>query len=200
MHLNTKRTDAFRVRGENSWYMRSPSVSLSENLQEGTYQAYSSPFLLNFEVKFVTAFLLLVTWGLLSRTNRLTMKASSTQFLTYKINLSNFMACLISLYKYIQHRKECTSELAQATLRKIIAAMFRCKNPSTLRTKVRNNWYRQPLRKKVKVVPMLNELSTTPWRRLGEWLYRATFCWPRHKLEVSGELHAPAALPPVPIG
>jgi hypothetical protein len=39
----------------------------------------------------------------------------------------------------------------------------------------------------------------------GEWMYRSTFSWPRHELEVSGQLHAPAALPPgkeppVPIG
>jgi hypothetical protein len=38
----------------------------------------------------------------------------------------------------------------------------------------------------------------------GEWMYRSTFSWPRQKLEVSGQLHAPAALtpgkePPVPI-
>jgi hypothetical protein len=27
-------------------------------------------------------------------------------------------------------------------------------------------------------------------------MYRSTFSWPRHQLEVSGQLHAPAALPP----
>jgi hypothetical protein len=27
-------------------------------------------------------------------------------------------------------------------------------------------------------------------------MYRSTFSWPRHYLEMSGELHAPAALPP----
>jgi hypothetical protein len=27
-------------------------------------------------------------------------------------------------------------------------------------------------------------------------MYRSTFFWPRHLLEVSGQLHAPAALPP----
>jgi hypothetical protein len=31
---------------------------------------------------------------------------------------------------------------------------------------------------------------------MGEWMYRSTFSWPRQKLEVSGQLHAPAALPP----
>jgi hypothetical protein len=31
---------------------------------------------------------------------------------------------------------------------------------------------------------------------MGEWMYRPRFSWPRHKLEVSGQLHAPAALPP----
>jgi hypothetical protein len=34
--------------------------------------------------------------------------------------------------------------------------------------------------KKGKVVPVLNYLSTTPWRRMGEWLYKSTFSWPRH--------------------
>jgi hypothetical protein len=47
-----------------------------------------------------------------------------------------------------------------------------------------------------KVVPVLNKLSTTPWRRTGEWMYRSTFSWPRHQMEVSGQLHVPAALPP----
>jgi hypothetical protein len=31
---------------------------------------------------------------------------------------------------------------------------------------------------------------------MGEWMYRFIFSWPRHWLEVSGQLHAPAALPP----
>jgi hypothetical protein len=30
--------------------------------------------------------------------------------------------------------------------------------------------------------------------------YRSTFSWPRHYLKVSGQLHAPAALLPVPTG
>jgi hypothetical protein len=46
-----------------------------------------------------------------------------------------------------------------------------------------------------KVVPVLNILSTTHWRRMKEWVYRSTFSWPRHQLEVSGQLQAPAALP-----
>jgi hypothetical protein len=29
---------------------------------------------------------------------------------------------------------------------------------------------------------------------MGEWMYRSTFSWPRHLLEVNGQLHAPAAL------
>jgi hypothetical protein len=52
------------------------------------------------------------------------------------------------------------------------------------------------LASKNKVVPVLNKLSTTPWRRMGEWMYRSTFSWPRHLLEVSDQLHARAALPP----
>jgi hypothetical protein len=43
-----------------------------------------------------------------------------------------------------------------------------------------------------KVAPVLNEWSTTPWRRMGEWMYRFTFSWPRHQLEVSGQLHVPS--------
>jgi hypothetical protein len=44
-----------------------------------------------------------------------------------------------------------------------------------------------------------------PWKRMGERMYRSIFSWPRHYFEVSGQLHAPAALhpgkePPVPIG
>jgi hypothetical protein len=35
-----------------------------------------------------------------------------------------------------------------------------------------------------------------PWKRMREWMYKSTFSWPRHELEVSGQLHAPAALPP----
>jgi hypothetical protein len=34
-----------------------------------------------------------------------------------------------------------------------------------------------------------------PWRRMGEWMYRSTFSWPRHYLEMSSNLHAPVALP-----
>jgi hypothetical protein len=29
---------------------------------------------------------------------------------------------------------------------------------------------------------------------MGEWMYRSTFSWPRHYLEMSGQLDAPAAL------
>jgi hypothetical protein len=37
------------------------------------------------------------------------------------------------------------------------------------------------------------------------WIYRAAFSWPRHQMEVIGQLNAQAALPvgkesPVPIG
>jgi hypothetical protein len=39
---------------------------------------------------------------------------------------------------------------------------------------------------------VLNELSNIPLRHMREW----TFSWPRHYLEVSGQLHTPAALPP----
>jgi hypothetical protein len=31
---------------------------------------------------------------------------------------------------------------------------------------------------------------------MGEWIYRSTFSWPRHWLELSGQLRAPTALPP----
>jgi hypothetical protein len=30
---------------------------------------------------------------------------------------------------------------------------------------------------------------------MGEWMYRSTFSWTRHWLEVSGQLHAPVSLP-----
>jgi hypothetical protein len=29
----------------------------------------------------------------------------------------------------------------------------------------------------VKIVPILNQLSTTPWRRMGEWMYTSIFSW-----------------------
>jgi hypothetical protein len=40
---------------------------------------------------------------------------------------------------------------------------------------------------------------------MGEWMYRPMFSWPRHCLKTSGQLHAPATLPPwkeplLPIG
>jgi hypothetical protein len=41
---------------------------------------------------------------------------------------------------------------------------------------------------------VFNWLITAPWRRMGKWMYRSTFSWPRHQLEVSGQLHAPATL------
>jgi hypothetical protein len=31
---------------------------------------------------------------------------------------------------------------------------------------------------------------------MGQWMYRHTFSWPRHYLEVSGQLHGPAAFTP----
>jgi hypothetical protein len=34
-----------------------------------------------------------------------------------------------------------------------------------------------------------------PWRRMGEWVYRSTYSWPRHYVDGSGQLHSPAALP-----
>jgi hypothetical protein len=30
------------------------------------------------------------------------------------------------------------------------------------------------------VFPELNWISTTPWRRMGDWMYRSTFSSPRH--------------------
>jgi hypothetical protein len=47
--------------------------------------------------------------------------------------------------------------------------------------------------------------STTPWRCIGEWRYSSTRSWPLHLMEMSGQLHSPAALFPgkesmVPIG
>jgi hypothetical protein len=31
---------------------------------------------------------------------------------------------------------------------------------------------------------------------MGEWIHKSTFAWPRDYLEMSGQLHASAALPP----
>jgi hypothetical protein len=43
---------------------------------------------------------------------------------------------------------------------------------------------------------VLNELSTTPLRRMGDWMHTSTFSWPRHWLELSGQLHAQVAFTP----
>jgi hypothetical protein len=40
-------------------------------------------------------------------------------------------------------------------------------------------------------VTVLAQLSNTPWRRMGKWMYRSIFSWPRHWLELSSQLHAP---------
>jgi hypothetical protein len=48
---------------------------------------------------------------------------------------------------------------------------------------------------KCKVLPVLSLLSTTPWRRIGEWMYISTFSWPLHWSKVSGQLYTPAVLP-----
>jgi hypothetical protein len=47
-----------------------------------------------------------------------------------------------------------------------------------------NNGIMHPQRHKDKAVPALNWLSTTPWRRMGEWKHRSTFSWPRYWLGV----------------
>jgi hypothetical protein len=31
---------------------------------------------------------------------------------------------------------------------------------------------------------------------MGEWMYRSTFCWPRHLFEMSGQLHDPGSFNP----
>jgi hypothetical protein len=51
---------------------------------------------------------------------------------------------------------------------------------------------RRPM--KGKVIPVLNQLTTISWRRMGEWIYRSTFSWRRHLLEMRGQLYALAAL------
>jgi hypothetical protein len=39
---------------------------------------------------------------------------------------------------------------------------------------------RRGMRQKVELSPVPNLRSTLPWRRMGEWMYRSTFSWPRH--------------------
>jgi hypothetical protein len=43
-------------------------------------------------------------------------------------------------------------------------------------------------------IPMLNYLRTTPWRRMGEWRLYLHHSWPWYQTEMSGQVHAPAAL------
>jgi hypothetical protein len=59
------------------------------------------------------------------------------------------------------------------------------------------HWESSPVLHGVKgeVVPVLNQLCTMPWRRMGVWEYRSIYSWPWHWLEVSGQFHALAALP-----
>jgi hypothetical protein len=63
-----------------------------------------------------------------------------------------------------------------------------------------------PLQKgKGKDVPVLFNRATRLEGVLEEWRYRVTHSWPRYQMKASGQLHAPAALPPgkeplVPIG
>jgi hypothetical protein len=40
---------------------------------------------------------------------------------------------------------------------------------------------------KSKVAPVINWFSTTPWRRMVEWMYRSTFSWPLTSALVGGE-------------
>jgi hypothetical protein len=35
-----------------------------------------------------------------------------------------------------------------------------------------------------------------PWRSMVEWMHKAILSWPQHQLEVSGQIHIPATLPP----
>jgi hypothetical protein len=42
---------------------------------------------------------------------------------------------------------------------------------------------------------MLNLLTTTPQRRIGEWMYRSALSWPWKQMKVSGQSHAAAILP-----
>jgi hypothetical protein len=43
-----------------------------------------------------------------------------------------------------------------------------------------------------KSCPCDNQFSAVQWRRVGEWMYRSTFSWSRHYLEMSGQLHSRA--------
>jgi hypothetical protein len=57
---------------------------------------------------------------------------------------------------------------------------------------------------KGKVVAVLNWVSTTPWRCMGEWIYRSTYSWPQNNLKVSGSfmprpLYTWEDLPPYPL-
>jgi hypothetical protein len=47
-------------------------------------------------------------------------------------------------------------------------------------------WYFYTARAlKAEAMPTLNWSNTMPWTRMGEWMYRSTYYWPRRKLEVS---------------
>ena len=44
----------------------------------------------------------------------------------------------------------------------------------------------------------VNLSLSTPRGRIGEWRYNSTHSQPKHQMEMSGSLYAPAALPPCP--
>jgi hypothetical protein len=59
---------------------------------------------------------------------------------------------------------------------------YRCINDS-------NSIYRQSIAhpEYLKIVHVLNKISSTPWRRMGEWMCRSTCSWPEHCLEVNDQ-------------
>jgi hypothetical protein len=56
-------------------------------------------------------------------------------------------------------------------------------------------WISHCLTGRATYVSYVKHCQVKPWRRMEEWMYRATFYWPRQQLEVSSQLHAQAALP-----
>jgi hypothetical protein len=76
----------------------------------------------------------------------------------------------------------------EASIRRSVRYKYKDKrcNVGIYMSKYKDKWketarkHESEIEGKGKIVAVLNELSTTPRRRMGEWMYRSTFSWPRH--------------------
>jgi hypothetical protein len=67
----------------------------------------------------------------------------------------------------------------------LIEYTFKIKLIVPLRTWLPQEFAVCRIKDKGKVAPVLSKLSTMPWRRMGEWMYRSTYSWPNWRWAVS---------------